>query len=146
LFAWICNYDLEVMSHPINITTKIAVLSIRKRDPPPLNARKLFTFENVEIYERRHAAQLVGDAQFSVFFQHLQEADEQAKREGHVGAAGLLIFVKTAEGELASTRCTPVVITREALALEPDVGWKGLVKNIIDDGINLRRRLAEKER
>ncbi|KAK7042759.1 hypothetical protein R3P38DRAFT_2892094 [Favolaschia claudopus] len=145
LFTLICNYGLQVMFQPANISTKFMYLSIRARQPPPSNPRKLFIFNSVEVVDRSRMVALLQPG-LNDFLQHLEEADEDSKKRGHAGAAGLLIHVHTAEGESATIRCNPVKITREASMLEPYADWKGVVKNIIDDGINLRRRIAEKER
>lgn len=73
-----------------------------------------------------------------------REQDEQAKRLGEVGAAVLLIHIDTAAGDLV--RGMPVIIRQAALGFEEPVGWKGLMKDIIDDGASIKHQIAKKER
>ncbi|KAJ7683939.1 hypothetical protein B0H14DRAFT_2898387 [Mycena olivaceomarginata] len=149
LFQWICIYGLAVYRHPNDIWTKFVVLSIRPRHPRPSNARKLFLCEDIRVVDRaaaRAEPRLLGGDPVAVdeMLASCREQDEQAKRLGEVGAAVLLIHIDTAAGDLV--RGMPVIIRQAALGFEEPVGWKGLMKDIIDDGASIKRQIAKKER
>jgi len=149
LFMWICIYGLAVYRHPENIWTKFVVLSIRQREPRPSGALKLFLCENIEVVDRSTAdSRLLGDDEVAIkeMLESSRQQDEQAKQQGHVGAAILLVRIMTPDGECLTLRCMPVIIRQNALHFEPMMGWESLMKDIINEGRSIKRQVAKREK
>ncbi|KAJ6554302.1 hypothetical protein B0H19DRAFT_1153110 [Mycena capillaripes] len=145
LFIWICIYGLAVYRHPENMATKFVVLSVRQREPRPSKALKLFLYENIQVVDRSNPEpQLLGDDLEAAMemLQRCRQHDEQAKSRGYVGAAILLVRVLKPDGESVTLlRSMPVIIRQDALAYEDMVGWKSLMKDIIDEGRSIKRQI-----
>ncbi|KAJ6592842.1 hypothetical protein B0H19DRAFT_1245657 [Mycena capillaripes] len=149
LFEWICVQGLGVSQRPHNIQTQFVVLSVRERQPRPSALRNLFTYESIEVFANGALKAILGGQEaFTVETrEHVHRQDTAAKERGNAGAALLVVNVlKFDDGRIILSHCIPVVIAMEYLLHPALPGWKDSMKDIINEGTNIKRQTARREK
>ncbi|KAJ7856399.1 hypothetical protein B0H14DRAFT_2753040 [Mycena olivaceomarginata] len=134
LFEWICVQGLGVSQRPHNIQTHFVVLSVRERQPRPSALRKLFTYESIEVFTGSALKAVLG-------------GQEAVTNEEMAGAALLVVNVLTFDdGRIILSHCMPVVLGMQYLCHPAPTGWKDSIKDIINEGTNIKRQTAKREK
>ncbi|KAF8188938.1 hypothetical protein K438DRAFT_1972124 [Mycena galopus ATCC 62051] len=145
LFTWICCYGLAIYRHPENVSSQYVLLFLRQRQPRPSNVRRLFLYENIQAVDRSETCSRLGIDQEMI--EYFRNKNEQAKKTGHIGAATLVVLILPPSGvSVVAVRYIPVIIAQEVMEVGDSVGWKTVIKDIINEGRNVKRELAEKEK
>ncbi|KAJ7181341.1 hypothetical protein C8R43DRAFT_968973 [Mycena crocata] len=149
VFTWICTNGLAVYDRPENIQSKFVLLSLHKRQPRVSNARKMFLYESMEVFDRAQLRRVLGGDPVPIkeLLDHLREDDEEAVRRGRAGVACLVIQIREANSEKTLLRrAMPVVMRREVLDQTEDNRWKAWIIQCINEGTNVKHIVAEKEK
>ncbi|KAJ7862747.1 hypothetical protein B0H14DRAFT_2739711 [Mycena olivaceomarginata] len=149
LFEWICVQGLGVSQRPHNIQTHFVVLSVRERQPRPSALRKLFTSESIEVFAGSALKAVLGgqEAVTVETREHIHRQDAAAKERGNAGAALLVVNVLTFDdGRIILSHCMPVVRGMQYLRHPAPTGWKDPIKDIINEGTNIKRPTAKREK
>ncbi|KAJ7773969.1 hypothetical protein B0H16DRAFT_1510564 [Mycena metata] len=148
LLTWICSYGLNLCQLPQNLQTQFVVLSLRERLIRPSAARKLFTYEDVEVFPYHALGAVLGENETMTIeaMQHIQRQDAAARARGDAGAALLVINVLESTGpRILLSHGVPVILVTNDLRLVAPTGWKNFIKAIINKGLT-SKRLTARER
>jgi hypothetical protein len=104
--------------------------------------RKLFTYESIEVFAGSALKAVLGgqEAVAVETREHIHRHDAAAKERGNAGAALLVVNVLTFDdGRIILSHCMPVILGMQYL-------WKDPIKDIINEGTNIIRQTAKREK
>ncbi|KAJ6557909.1 hypothetical protein B0H19DRAFT_1376464 [Mycena capillaripes] len=147
--TWLCVHGLAVHDHPEHIQTKFVLLGLQEKSERPDTPLKMFKYKSITVLDRSCLAQLFGPSTAPEMIELIGHSDEEAKAQGKAGAAMLVVCVTPPDGKTHVSkflRLNPVLLRMEELLQKPLVGWKNHMKNLINEGKNLKRAVAKQEK
>jgi hypothetical protein len=149
--ALLTDTGLAAMRRPENIQTKFVHLAVRERKERPASRLKLFEYENITVHDRATLTSFLGHgspAEAAELDAKFHELDRQEKAKGKAGVAFLFTSVAPPEGANYGPilRYTPVILQIHDLDDPEDPDWKDQIKDMINNGYNLKREMAKREK
>ncbi|KAJ6578464.1 hypothetical protein B0H19DRAFT_1230158 [Mycena capillaripes] len=148
LYTWVSVEALDLFQHAENLHTKFVVMSLRVRKPRPAVALKMFEYVDIRVYDRAaHKRSLRGQAAeaFQAALDQNKKANDLAKTQGKPGAALVITEVLQSGGE-GIARNTSILLRPSVLTQGGSIGWEAFIKDIIDEGRNIKEMFRSRER
>ncbi|KAJ7155153.1 hypothetical protein C8R46DRAFT_437009 [Mycena filopes] len=147
LFQWICIHGLGLASsqNSARLKTHFVVLTLRERRPRPSNFRKLFTHEGIEVFPRSELRAVLGQDKMTLeTLEQDHREDAAARARGSAGRALLVVNVLGVDSDrILLSHIMGVILDMNALLHPPFPEWKVAMKDLIDEGTNIKRQAAK---